>query len=134
MAETLKTCFQHGLSDRKMLSIMAAELEKEDLKDLTDEDLAWITHGLVARRIHSSLLSLMSKCTQEVKRRLRDNRFSNPRSLALICWVLTITGQWSADLAEVYSPCLHKESGDTNPFIHTNKSPVVAGKIEVCRS
>ena len=101
VADTLNTCLRHGLDDKKTLSLMAAELAKRDLQDLTDRDLAYITRGMVVRRIPGSLLSLISKCTQEVKGRLRDNRFSDPRGLAMICWALTITEQWSADFAEV---------------------------------
>ena len=101
VSKTLNTCLHRGLCDKKLLSLMAAELEKRDLKDLSDKVLGHITRGLVVRGMHGSLLSLISKCSLEVKRRLGDHTFSDPRSLAMICWALTITEQWSADLAEV---------------------------------
>ena len=101
VAKTFCTCLRRGLNDKKILSLMAEEVEKRDVKNLSAKDLGYIVRSLAVRRMHTTLASLMDKCVLEVKNRLCVNSFNDSRSLAMVCWALTVTNKWSADFAEV---------------------------------
>ena len=114
VAETLCTCLQQRVGDEKMLSLMATEFEKRDIEDLPDKYLGLIVHGLAVQHMNTSFPSLVDKCALEVKRRLCENTFNHPSSLAMMCWALTITNQWSADFAEVVRTYIMNRTAQIN--------------------
>lgn len=117
VAETLYTCAQHRLRDKKMVVLMAAELERRNLKCLSDRYLGFVPYGLVVLRVGIGSRPLIGKCVHEVSKRLRANEFSHPHSLALLCWALTNTDQWSSNLANVIHAYLKKQVNRISPSV-----------------